>query len=325
MKKALITGITGQDGSYLAELLLRKGYEVHGIKRRSSLLNTDRIDHLYQDPHDLGRRLILHYGDMTDTSSLTRGLQSVQPDEIYNLAAQSHVGESFEKVVETCHATGLATLQILEMTRKLPKPAKFFYASSSEIFGSPEIAPQDEFTHLNPITPYGAAKAFGTQMVRIYRKNFGIFAVNGILFNHESPRRGENFVTRKICRAVAAIKAGRQSELLLGDTSAQRDWGQAREFVRGMWLAMQYDTPEDFVFATGKLHRVQEIIEIAFGAVELDWRKFVRQEKTLFRAADPCQVIGNPAKAKKYLGWENQISFEQTIGEMVLAELREQT
>jgi GDPmannose 4,6-dehydratase len=321
MKRAFITGIEGQDGSYLAELLLGKGYEVHGIFRRSTNGKAVNLRHLKANLEIFQKTLFLYPSELDEVDSVRQPLEQSAPDEIYHLASQSHVGQSFEKVEETCRVTGLATLQILEMTRKLPKPAKFFHASSSEIFGSPEISPQDESTPVNPITPYGAAKAFGTQMVRIYRKNFGIFAVNGILFNHESPRRGENFVTRKICRAVARIKAGQQTELTLGDTSAQRDWGHARDFVRGMWLAMQHGTPEDFVFATGKLHRVQDIVELAFRAADLDWRKFVRQEKNLFRAADPRQVVGNPAKANYFLGWESEFNFEETIKEMTLAEI----
>jgi GDPmannose 4,6-dehydratase len=321
MKRAFITGIEGQDGSYLAELLLAKNYEVHGIYRQSTNGGSPNLKPLKANATVFEKTLFLHPADLDDAESIRVPLEKTAPDEIYHLASQSHVGASFEKVEETCRVTGLGALRLLELTRKLPKAPRFFHASSSEIFGSPEQSPQTENTPVNPITPYGSAKAFGTQMTRIYRKNFGLFAVNGILFNHESPRRGENFVTRKICRAVAAIKSGRQSELILGDTSAQRDWGHARDYVRGMWLALQHDTPEDFVFATGKLHRVQDIVELAFKAVDLDWQKFVRQEKQFFRPADPRQVVGNPAKAKQLLNWQPEISFEETIAEMVQAEL----
>jgi len=321
MKRAFITGIEGQDGSYLAELLLAKNYEVHGIFRRSTNGSAANLRHLQTDPQFFQKTLFLSPADLDDADSIRIPLEQSAPDEVYHLASQSHVGQSFEQVEETCRITGLGALRLLEMVRKLPKPPRFFHASSSEIFGSPEQLPQDETTPVAPITPYGCAKAFGTQLTRIYRKNFGLFAVNGILFNHESPRRGENFVTRKICRAVAAIKAGRQSELVLGDTSAQRDWGHARDYVRGMWLALQHATPEDFVFATGKLHRVQDIVELAFQAAGLDWQTFVRQEKQFFRPADPRQIVGNAAKAKQLLGWQPEISFAQTIAEMVQAEL----
>jgi GDPmannose 4,6-dehydratase len=321
MKRAFITGIEGQDGSYLAELLLGKNYEVHGIYRQSTNGGSPNLLPLKANAAVFEKTLFLHPADLDDVDSIRLPLEKSAPDEIYHLASQSHVGASFEKVEETCRVTGLGALRLLELTRKLPKAPRFFHASSSEIFGSPEQSPQTETTPVNPITPYGSAKAFGTQMTRIYRKNFGLFAVNGILFNHESPRRGENFVTRKICRAVAAIKSGRQSELVLGDTSAQRDWGHARDYVRGMWLALQHDAPEDFVFATGKLHRVQDIVELAFKAADLDWQKFVRQERQFFRPADPRQVVGNPAKAKQLLNWQPEISFEQTIAEMVQSEL----
>jgi GDPmannose 4,6-dehydratase len=322
MKRAFITGIEGQDGSYLAELLLAKNYEVHGIFRRSSNGGAPNLQNLEAAARDFKKTLFLNPADLDDADSIRIPLEQSAPDEIYHLASQSHVGQSFEQVEETCRITGMGALRLLEMTRKLPRPPRFFHASSSEIFGSPERSPQDETTPVAPITPYGCAKAFGTQMTRIYRKNFGLFAINGIMFNHESPRRGENFVTRKICRAAAAIKAGRQPELILGDTSAQRDWGHARDYVRGMWLALQHTAPDDFVFATGRLHRVQDVVELAFKAAGLDWQQYVRQEKQLFRPADPRQVVGNAAKAKTVLGWQPEISFEQTITEMTQAELQ---
>ena len=321
MKRAFITGIEGQDGSYLAELLLSKNYEVHGTVYPANNGNAVNLRHLLADPCVFQKTLFLQPADLDDAESMRLALEQSAPDELYHLASQSHVGASFEKVKETCRVTALGTLRLLELARKLAKPPCFFHASSSEIFGSPEQSPQDEHTPIAPITPYGCAKAFGTQMTRIYRNNFGLFAINGILFNHESPRRGENFVTRKICRAVAAIKSGRQTELVLGDTSAQRDWGHARDYVRGMWFALQHPTPEDYVFATGRLHRVQDIVELAFQAAGLDWEKYVRQEQHFFRPADPCQVVGNAGKAKSVLGWQPEITFEQTVTEMVQAEL----
>ena len=248
-------------------------------------------------------------------------LEKFAPDEFYYLAGQSHVGQSFQNIEESCRITGFGVLSLLEMIRKLFRPPRFFHASSSEIFGTPATAPQDELTPVTPITPYGCAKTFATQMVRFYRNTSGLFAVNGIMFNHESPRRGENFVTRKICRAAAAIKFGKQKELILGDTNAQRDWGRARDYVRGMWLAMQHGTAEDFVFATGRLHSVQEVVETAFGIAGLDWRQFVRNDSQLLRPADPRRLVGNAAKAKKLLQWQPDTPFEKIIAEMTQAEI----
>jgi GDPmannose 4,6-dehydratase len=321
VKRAFITGIEGQDGSYLAELLLGKNYEVHGLVYRANRSNIPNLGHLVCDGDIYQKRLFLYFADLDDADSVRVPLEKSAPDEVYHLASQSHVGQSFEKVEETCRITALGTLRLLEMIRQLPTPPHFFHASSSEIFGNPEHVPQDETTPVAPVTPYGCAKAFGTQMVRVYRKTFGLFAVNGIFFNHESPRRGMNFVTRKICHAAAAIKFGKQQELILGDTSAQRDWGHARDYVRGMWLALQHDVPEDFIFATGQLHSVQDIVAIAFKVAGLDWHQYVRQEQQLFRPADPCRVVGNAAKAKRLLNWQPEITFEQIITEMTEAEL----
>jgi GDPmannose 4,6-dehydratase len=322
-KKALITGITGQDGSYLSELLLGKGYEVHGVVRRTSSLGRSRLKHLYEDSDTYGKRLFLHYADLDDTTTLRRILQKVQPGEIYHLAGQSHVGLSFEIPESTCEMTAMATLRLLEIVRDLPSATRFYHASSSEVFGNPSQVPQDEETPFDPVSPYGCAKAFATQMVRIYRKSFGLFACNGITYNHESPRRGENFVTRKICRSAAAIKLGMEKELVLGDTTAQRDWGDARDYVRGMWLTLQHDTPQDFVFATGVLHSVQDIVEHAFHAAGLDWKSFVRQDERFIRRAEPHRLIGNPAKARKLLQWKPETGFESLIREMTRAEFAE--
>lgn len=320
-RKAIITGITGQDGSYLAELLLDQGYEVHGVVRRTSSITRSRLKDLYDDPALYNQRLFLHYADLDDGTTLRRVLLKVGPDEIYHLAGQSHVGLSFEIPESTCEMTAMATLRLLEMVRDLPSATRFYHASSSEVFGQPLEMPQDEETPLAPVNPYGCAKAFATQMVRVYRHSFGLFACNGITYNHESPRRGENFVTRKICRAAAAIKLGLETELLLGDTSACRDWGHARDYVRGMWLTLQHDSPEDFVFATGRLHSVQEIVELAFAAVQLDWREYVRRDERFMRPAEPARLIGDPGKAKRLLNWEPQTTFEELIREMTVAEL----
>lgn len=320
MKRAFITGITGQDGSYLTEFLLEKGYEVHGLVRGApDSPEHSRGRHLTADPKILGQRLHFHPGDLDDRDALQRALAAAEADEVYHLAAQSHPGVSFGMAEATCRITGLGTVRLLELIRGLPKAPRFFNASSSEIFGSPTQSPQDESTAISPVTPYGSAKALATHMVRICRDALGLFGVNGILFNHESPRRGDQFVTQKICRAAAAIKAGRQSELVLGDTSGQRDWGHAADYVRGMWLSLQQEKAEDYVFATGRLHSVQEVIEIAFGTMQLDWRKYVRQDPALFRPADPRRLIGNAAKAKRVLGWEPQVRFEELIAEMARA------
>jgi GDPmannose 4,6-dehydratase len=321
VKRAFITGIAGQDGSYLAELLLEKNYEVHGLVHGVNGLNAPRLQHLICNETIFNKRLFLYPGDLDAPETISSALQKAAPHEVYHLAGESHVGKSFEAVEQTCELTVIGTLRLLETVRNLPERPRFFNASSSEIFGSPEQMPQTETTPFSPVTPYGCAKTFATNLTRVYRKVFGVFAVNGICFNHESPRRGENFVTRKICRAAAAIKLGKQKELVLGDTSAQRDWGYAPDYVRGMWLALQYDTAEDFMFATGKLHSVQNIIEIAFRIAGLDWKQYVRCEQQLFRPADPHRLVGNAAKAKKLLGWEPKTSFEEIIVEMTHAEL----
>ena len=321
MPRALITGITGQDGSYLTELLLEKGYEVHGLVRRTSSMDRLRLDHLYSDSSIYRQRLFLHYADLDDPTTLRRVLSKAEPDEIYHLAGQSHVGLSFEIPESTCEMTAMGTLRLLEMIRDLKKPARLFHASSSEIFGEPSIVPQDEDTPFAPVNPYGCAKAFATQMVAIYRRIFGVFGCNGIMFNHESPRRGENFVTRKICRAASEIKLGRQKELLLGDTSAQRDWGDSRDYVRGMWLALQHKTAEDFVFATGQLHSVQEIVELAFSTVGLDWQKFVKRDERFLRPVEPQRLVGNAAKASRLLNWSPKTTFAQLIAEMTRTDL----
>ncbi len=320
-RKALVTGITGQDGSYLTELLLGKAYEVHGVVRRTSSLERSRLQPLYADPPTYGKRLFLHYADLDDPTTLRRVLMKVAPDEVYHLAGQSHVGLSFEIPESTCEMTAMGTLRLLEMLRDLPTPPRLFHAASSEIFGRPANAPQNEETPFNPVNPYGAAKAFAAQMVRIYREAHRLFAVNGILYNHESPRRGENFVTRKICRAAAAIRRGTQSELLLGDTSARRDWGHAQDYVLGMWLSLQHETAQDYVFASGVLHSVQDVVETAFQAVDLDWRAHVRQDARFMRPAEPLQLVGDPSRARRVLGWSASTSFEELIRGMTLAEL----
>jgi GDPmannose 4,6-dehydratase len=321
MPKALITGITGQDGSYLTEMLLNKGYEVHGLVRRTSSLDRSRLDHLYSNSEIYGKRLFLHYGELSDTTPLRRTLNKVVPDEIYHLAGQSHVGLSFEIPETTCEMTALGTLRLLEMIRDLPKAPRFFHASSSEIFGEPAQFPQTETTPIAPVNPYGCAKAYATQMVDVYRKAFNLFAVNGILFNHESPRRGENFVTRKICRAAASIKLGKQDFLTLGSMTAKRDWGHARDYVEGMWMALQHSEPNTFIFATGKLHSVQDVVETAFATVGLDWKTYLKQDPRFMRATEPLQLVGDASKAKRILGWEPKTTFHELIAEMTQFEL----
>lgn len=320
-KKAFITGITGQDGSYLTELLLEQGYDVHGAVRRTSTLERSRLAHLYADPAIYNQRLFLHYADLDDPTTLRRVLNKVRPHELYHLAGQSHVGLSFEIPETTCEFTAMGTLRLLEILRDLPEPPRFFHATSSEIFGRPIQSPQNENTPVAPINPYGCAKAFATQMVRVYRDSHGLFAVNGILYNHESTRRGENFVTRKICHAAAAIKLGLQQELVLGDTSAQRDWGHARDYVRGMWLALNHEAPDDYIFATGILHRVQDVIETAFAAVALDWQTHVKFDRHFLRPAEPMHLVGDASKARNALGWSPQTSFQELIQEMTRSEL----
>ncbi|MFO1499056.1 MAG: GDP-mannose 4,6-dehydratase [Verrucomicrobiota bacterium] len=321
MHRALITGITGQDGSYLAELLLAKGYEVHGIVRRSNRPESSWIGHLCRDATILGKRLLIHYADLDDPGAVRRVLQKSRPSELYHLAGPSQVGWSFEMPEATCQATGMLTLRFLEMVRDMEVRPKFLYASSCEIYGEPLQAPQDETTPLAPVTPYGCGKALATQLVRVYRKAHGLFASNAILFNHESPRRGEGFVTRKITRAAAAIKLGLQQELQLGNLSGERDWGHARDYVEGMWRSLQHPAAEDFVFATGASHSVQQCVESAFEAVEMDWRKYVRHDPQLLRPAEPKRLLGNAAKAKELLAWQPQSTFAELIREMTQADL----
>ena len=325
MPRALITGITGQDGSYLADLLLEKGYDVHGVVRPGQTLERTRLKHLASVASGDGRKLFLHEAALEDSVGLKRIITQVAPDELYHLASMTNVGLSFEQPETTCDLTGMGTLRLLEIIRSLPKPPRFLHASSSEVFGKPEIAPQDESMPFRPVTPYGCAKAFATQMTSVYRQSHGFFACNAILFNHESPRRGDNFVTQKICRAAAAIKLGRQSELILGTITSLRDWGHARDYVRGMWLMLQQDRPSDYVLATGELHTVQEVIELAFETVGLDWKQFLKQDPRFMRPSEPSQLVGNPAKAKRELNWQPTISFKELIVEMTRAALEMKT
>ena len=321
-KKALITGITGQDGSYLTELLLGKGYEVYGVIRRASTFNTERIDHIYQDPHESGRRMRLLYGDLNDASSLNKILRDVQPDEIYNLGAQSHVRVSFDIPEYTAEVGALGTLRLLEAIRETGlRGTRFYQASSSELFGKVQEVPQRETTPFYPRSPYGVAKLYAYWVTVNYRESYGLFACNGILFNHESQRRGETFVTRKITRAAAAIKLGLQNKLYLGNLDAKRDWGHAKDFVEAMWLMLQQDEPDDYVIATGETHSVRELLDEAFGHLELDWKQFVEIDPRYFRPAEVDLLIGDASKARRKLGWEPKITFKELVRTMVDADL----
>lgn len=339
MKKALITGITGQDGSYLAELLLDKGYEVHGIIRRASNFNTNRIDHIYRDSHYDNTKLFLHYGDLTDSSNLSRLLEKIEPTEIYNLAAQSHVQVSFEVPEYTADVDGIGTLRLLDAIKDTRINTRFYQASTSELFGGlPETAPQSEKTPFYPKSPYGAAKLYAYWVTVNYRESYNLFACNGILFNHESPRRGETFVTRKITKAVAKIAKDKQDKLFLGNLDAKRDWGFAGDYVKGMWMMLQADKPEDFVLATGETHTVRKFVNLAFKAVdiELEWTGTGVNEKAIdkktgkvlveidpryFRLAEVDLLWGDPTKAKEVLGWEPEVSFEELVKMMVKHDL----
>jgi GDPmannose 4,6-dehydratase len=323
-KKALITGITGQDGSFLTELLLNKGYEVYGIIRRASTFNTERIDHIYQDPHESGRRMHLVYGDLNDASSLNKILRDVKPDEIYNLGAQSHVRVSYDIPEYTAEVGALGTLRLLEAIRETGlHQTRFYQASSSELFGKAREVPQRETTPFYPRSPYAVAKLYAFWITVNYRESYGLFTCNGILFNHESPRRGETFVTRKITRAATAIKLGLQDKLYLGNLDAKRDWGYAGDFVRAMWLMLQQEEPDDYVIATGETYSVRELLDEAFGYLDLDWKEYVEIDPRYFRPAEVDLLIGDASKARKKLGWEPKVTFKQLVRMMVDADLAE--
>jgi GDPmannose 4,6-dehydratase len=321
VKKALITGITGQDGSYLAEFLLGKGYEVYGIIRRSSSFNTGRIDPIYEDPHVPHRRLELVYGDLNDASSLNHIIRRIQPDEIYNLGAQSHVRVSFDIPEYTGEITGLGAIRLLEAIRESGLKPKFYQASSSEMFGNTQDVPQRETTPFYPRSPYGAAKVYAYWVTVNYREAYGLFACNGILFNHESPRRGETFVTRKITKAAARIKLGVQQDLFLGNLDAKRDWGFAGDYVEAMWMMLQAEVPSDYVIATGETHTVKEMLELAFDRLKLDWKKHVKIDPKYYRPTEVDLLIGDASKAKKELGWQPKVKFQELIAMMVDADL----
>jgi len=322
VKKALITGITGQDGSYLAELLLEKGYEVHGLIRRSSTFTTDRIDHLYRDPHEPGTRLFLHYADLTDPTSLFSHLHQVKPDEVYNLGAQSHVKVSFEVPEFTADTVGMGTLRLLEAIRTADWPIRYYQAGSSEMFGGAP-PPQSEATPFHPRSPYAIAKVFAHWMTVQYRDAWGLHASNGILFNHESPRRGGTFVTRKVTRGIAAILARSDEYLYLGNLEARRDWGYAPEYVEAMWRMLQQDSPDDYVVATGEMHSVRELVEVAFGLVGLDWQAHVRIDERYFRPTEVDELCGDASKAARVLNWRPSVTFDSLVRLMLEADLRE--
>ncbi|MGA5463139.1 GDP-mannose 4,6-dehydratase [Mycobacterium sp. NPDC050041] len=328
MKRAFITGVTGQDGSYLAELLLEKGYEVHGLIRRASTFNTGRLEHIYTDPHVEGARFFLHYGDLTDGSRLVTLLQRIKPDEVYHLAAQSHVRVSFDEPEFTGDTTGLGTTRLLEAIRMINLNCRFYQASSSEMFGA-SPPPQDEHTPFWPRSPYGAAKVYSYWITRNYREAYGMFAVNGILFNHESPRRGETFVTRKISRAVARIRAGLDGDLYLGNLDAVRDWGYAKEYVEAMWLMLQAERPEDYVVATGTAYSVRDFVQFAFDHAGLDWERYVKFDDRYLRPSEVDSLIGDPSKAREVLGWKAKVLAPDLArlmvdadSELALAEVR---
>jgi len=322
-KKALITGITGQDGSYLTELLLSKGYEVYGIVRRASTFNTQRLDHVYQDPHEKGAKLNLIFGDLTDTSTVYNVLTQVKPDEVYNLGAQSHVRVSFDLPEYTGDSVGLGTVRVLEAIHRLGMKARYYQAGSSEMFGKVQEMPQTETTPFYPRSPYSVAKVYAHWMTVNYRESYGMYACNGILFNHESPRRGETFVTRKITRAVARIQAGLQKKLFMGNLDAKRDWGYAKEYVEAMWLMLQQNKPDDYVVATGKTHSVREFLEESFKYVGLDYKKYVEFDQRYLRPAEVDLLVGDASKAKKKLGWKPKTSFKELVKIMVDADIEE--
>lgn len=323
MKRALITGITGQDGSYLAELLLGKGYEVHGLVRRSSSFATGRIEHLYQDPHEENVHLHLHYSDLTDSSSLVTTLNRIRPDEVYNLGAQSHVAVSFDMPEFTADTTAMGTLRLLETLRHAEWPVKFYQAGSSEMFGQVTESPQSERTPFHPRSPYAVSKVFAHWMTVEYRQAYGLFAANGILFNHESPRRGGTFVTRKVTRGIASILKGQAEKLYLGNLDAKRDWGYAPEYVEAMWMMLQHDEPDDFVIATGEMHSVRELCDVAFGIVGLDWEKYVEIDERYLRPTEVDELCGDASKAAEVLGWRPRTRFDELVHVMLASDLAE--